>query len=120
MEVLGQTHANLFVHPKYSAAGTYLASITVDDGAGASVTRQFSITVNNKEPNITVYARFKDQDAIGLPWNSITGVTTNNLKNSAGGATSIGLALQTSWWGVGHALRTKQAKRNCAGRKFWQ
>lgn len=94
--------ATLNLHPNFASAGTYNVQVTINDGNGASASRQFSVTVNDKNPNSTVYVRFMDQDAIGTPWNSVTGVTTNNLKDANNNATGIGLALQTSWFSVWH------------------
>ncbi|MGI8952115.1 MAG: fibronectin type III domain-containing protein [Chitinophagaceae bacterium] len=94
--------ATLLLHPNYAAAGVYTAIVNVSDGRGGLATRQFQLTVNDKDPNVNIYVRFKDQDAIGSPWNSVTGVTTNNLKDGSGSTTNVGLALQTSWWAAWH------------------
>lgn len=94
--------AILNFHPGFASAGTYNVLVTISDGNGGTSSKQFSVTVNDKDPNSTVYVRFKDQDVTGTPWNSITGVTTNNLKDANNNTTSIGLALQTSWFSVWH------------------
>ena len=94
--------ATLSLTPGYAAAGVYTATASVTDGKGGSATRQFKLTVNNKDPKTIVYVRFKDQDAMGAPWNSVTGTTTTNLKDASGNTTNIGLALQTSWWAAWH------------------
>jgi hypothetical protein len=41
---------------------------------------------------------FKYVDDLGEPWNDITGLTTNNLKDASGATTNIGLAVQGSWF----------------------
>ena len=94
--------AALLLNPGYAAAGVYNATVNVSDGNGGTATKQFQLTVNNKDPKTIVYVRFKDQDAMGSPWNSITGTVTNNLKDASNNTTNIGLALQTSWWAAWH------------------
>ena len=90
--------AVLHLRTSYSSSANYLVKITVNDGNGGTAVRQFSLTVNDKNPSKTIYARFMYSDAIGAPWNSITTTTTNNLKDSSGNTTSVSLALQTPWW----------------------
>ncbi|MGI8952116.1 MAG: fibronectin type III domain-containing protein [Chitinophagaceae bacterium] len=94
--------ATLLLHPNYAAAGVYTGLINVNDGRGGLATRQFKLTVNDKNPNANIYVRFKDQDSIGSPWNSVTSVSTNNLKDGNGNTTNVGLAFQTSWWAAWH------------------
>ncbi|MEP6684157.1 MAG: fibronectin type III domain-containing protein [Parafilimonas sp.] len=93
---------NLHLHPTYAASGTYQIQATVSDGKGRSVTRQFNVIVNDKDPGQTVYLRFKDQDAMGLPWNDITSVNSSNFKDVSNVATGIGLNMQTSWFKTWH------------------
>jgi predicted esterase len=95
---INNTTAQLVLHPNYAAAGIYSVSVNVNDGNGGFATRAFKLTVNDKDPNTTIYARFKDVDSIGSPWNNITGVTTGNLLDANGNATAVGLNLQTSWY----------------------
>ncbi|HYJ64733.1 MAG TPA: fibronectin type III domain-containing protein, partial [Parafilimonas sp.] len=92
--------ATLSLHPNFASAGTYNVQVSVSDGNGGNATQQFMVTVNDVNPSSTVYVRFMDQDAIGTPWNNVTGVTTNNLKDANNNTTGIGLALQTSWFSV--------------------
>lgn len=98
LTTINNTTAQLVLHPNYAAAGTYAVKVKVSDGNGGFTTRTFNVTVNDKNPNKTIYARFKDVDDIGSPWNNITGVTTNNLKDVNGNTTSAGLSLQTTWF----------------------
>ena len=91
--------ATLSLHPNFAAAGTYVVQVNVTDGNGGSGTRQFNLTVNDKLPLITkVYVRFQYQTVAGSPWNNITGIITNNLKDDVNTTTSIGLQFQNSWW----------------------
>lgn len=91
-------NAQLVMHPNYGAAGGYVVNVKVSDGNGGFATRTFNVSVNDKDPNKTIYARFKNVDDIGSPWNNITGVTTDGLKDANGNTTSVGLHMQTSWF----------------------
>ncbi len=91
-------HATLVLHPNYLAAGSYIAAVTVSDGKGGVATRHFNVTVKDFNPNTNVYVRFHYTDTIGKPWNSITGLTSNNLIDASGKTTGIGLKLNTSWF----------------------
>ncbi|MBS1745374.1 MAG: fibronectin type III domain-containing protein [Bacteroidetes bacterium] len=95
---IDKQNAQLTLHPNYGAAGQYLVNVKVIDGKGGSTSRTFNVTVNDKDPNKTIYARFKNVDDIGTPWNNITGVTSNSLKDANGNVTNVGLNLQTSWF----------------------
>ena len=90
--------ATLTLNPNFASAGTYTIQVTANDGKGGSVTKEFTLTVKDIDPGTKIYARFMNQNVIGSPWNSITGVTTNNLKDVNDKVTTVGLSLQTSWW----------------------
>ncbi|HXS35447.1 MAG TPA: PA14 domain-containing protein, partial [Flavipsychrobacter sp.] len=92
----------LFLHPTYAAAGVYNAQVSISDTDGGYATQQFTITVNYKNPNINVYARFEDLDNIGAPWNNITSTTSTNFKDANGNSTSIGFSLPSSWYATWH------------------
>ena len=95
---INNTTAQLELHPNYAAAGIYTVSVKVSDGNGGTATRTFNLNVNDKDPNKNIYARFKDVDDIGTPWNNITGVSTDNLKDANGNTTTVGMHMQTSWY----------------------
>ncbi len=90
--------ATLNLHPSFAAAGVYKVQVMVNDGNGGSATRQFTVTVNDKNPNTTIYARFMANNNVGSPWNNITSTTTNNLKDPSNNPTGINITLQTGWW----------------------
>ena len=93
--------ANLFVHPNYAAAGVYTGQVTVNDNNGLSATRTFVLTVKYKNPNQKIFTRVSNSDAgaLGLPWNALQGTTTNNLLDSTGNTTTVGLSFSPStWW----------------------
>ena len=90
--------ATLKLHPDYLAAGTYNTSVTVNDNNGGVTTRTFNVTVNSVNPNTNVYVRFQYADTIGKPWNSVTGLTANNLIDASGQKTNIGISLKTGWF----------------------
>jgi hypothetical protein len=88
----------LVLNPTYAAAGVYRVQVTVNDGKGGTAIRQFTLTVNEKDPNVIVYLRFKNQDAVGAPWNDITSVNSSNFTDYLNRGTGIGLSMQTTWW----------------------
>ncbi len=90
--------ATLHLRTSYSSSGSYLVDITANDGNGGTAVRQFSLTVNDKNPAKTIFARFMYNDTIGTPWNNITTTTTNNLKDASNSTTNVSLTLQTTWW----------------------
>ncbi|HXB33105.1 MAG TPA: fibronectin type III domain-containing protein [Puia sp.] len=97
----GNGTANLFLHPNYAAAGTYTVTVTAHDNNGLNTTGTFTVTVNYKNPNTKIFTRVSNGDptALGAPWNPLQGTTTNNLLDSAGNTTSIGLSFTPStWW----------------------
>ncbi|HEX5154980.1 MAG TPA: fibronectin type III domain-containing protein [Parafilimonas sp.] len=98
----GNGKVNLVLKPGYAAAGVYTALVTVTDGNGGTATKQFMLTVNDKDPNLIVYLRFKDVSSQGTPWNDITSVNSSNFKDNLNRSTGIGLAMQTSWWATWH------------------
>lgn len=93
---------NLVLKPGYAATGVYPVQVTVADGNGGTAIKQFSLTVNDKDPNLIVYLRFKDVSSVGAPWNDITSVNSSNFKDLSGRNSNIGLAMQTSWWATWH------------------
>ncbi len=93
--------AKLFVHPSYAAAGTYTVIATLKDNNGLSAVDTFTIVVKYKSPTTTILTRvvYNDATALGLPWNGLLGTTTNNLVDSNGNTTTLGLAFTpSSWW----------------------
>jgi large repetitive protein len=83
--------ATLSLHPGFGASGTYMVVVTASDGNGGYGTKQFNLTVNDKNPNYKVYIRFKGAANIGAPWNNITSSTSTNFTDENGNATTIGL-----------------------------
>lgn len=94
--------ANLVLKPGYDASGTYTVQIRADDGQGGSATRQFTVRVNDVDPNQTIYIRFKENDPIGSPWNNVTGPVSSGFKDDMDRATATGLSLPTNWWATWH------------------
>jgi fibronectin type 3 domain-containing protein len=94
--------ASLFVHPSFAAAGVYTIQVTLNDGTnGLSATQNFTLTVKNKSPFQAILTRMVYQDAgsLGLPWNGLNGSTTNNLVDSNGNVTTVGLSFSPgTWW----------------------
>ena len=89
----------LFLSPGYASAGIYNIQVAVTDGNGGSALQIFKVTVLDREPpTTTLYLRFKNQLTVGSPWNNITGLVTNGLKDDKNNTTSVGLNMQTSWF----------------------
>lgn len=94
--------ANLFVRPNYAASGTYNIQVNVTDGNGGTATKNFNLTVNDKDPNSIVYLRFKDLATAPSPWNNITGISTSNLLDATGANSGMNFELQTPAFNVYH------------------
>ena len=75
-------------------------AVTANDNNGLSTTSNFVLTVKYKNPDTKIYARFAYQDAtaLGLPWNALQGTTTNNLLDSNGNVTTVGLQFLPNYW----------------------
>ncbi len=98
--------AILFLHPNYASAGIYTPQVTVSDGHGGVTVRQFTIIVNDIDPNTKIYVRFLNKDSIGSPWNSITSQNTSNLLDTYNKVTKVGLAIQGTWFNTFNAGAT--------------
>lgn len=94
--------ANLVLKPGYDASGAYTVQIRADDGQGGSTTRQFTLRVNDVDPNQTIYIRFKEDDPMGSPWNNVTGPVSSGFKDDMDRTTATGLSLPTNWWAAWH------------------
>lgn len=90
--------ATLLLQPNFAAAGVYTVNVSVTDGNGGTGTAQFQLTVNDKDPNKKIYARVQYANVMGAPWNNMTGITTNNLKDADNNTTSVGINFLQSWW----------------------
>ncbi|RYZ52434.1 MAG: hypothetical protein EOP49_09485, partial [Sphingobacteriales bacterium] len=95
----------LSLTPGYADAGVHPVTARVVDGAGGEAEVTFNVTVNNVEPSseaVYMSMRYNGPNA-PAPWNNINGVNTNNLLNSNGQATSIGLQFVGTAWNAGEA-----------------
>lgn len=94
----GNGMALLNIHPGYSDAGVYQVAVTVNDGSGGAETATFNLTVNDVEPpSERIYMSMKYNTPAPSPWNNITTTTTNNLLNSKGQSTPVGLQFNGPW-----------------------
>ncbi|HTI89860.1 MAG TPA: fibronectin type III domain-containing protein [Puia sp.] len=84
-----------------SATGTFTISVTATDNFGAATTKQFTVTVTDK--NLTfVYVNFNQTLPASAPWNNTNsapsaGVKIANLADANGNSTGIGLSLSETW-----------------------
>jgi large repetitive protein len=93
----GNGHGTLELKPGYAASGVYNVSLMVDDGFGAWVSRNFTITVNEKDPNVKILVSIKNGTTAPAPWNNMGSQSVTNLKNTAGATTTVGAAVANSW-----------------------
>jgi large repetitive protein len=93
----GHGGGTLQLNPGYAASGTYNVSVMVDDGFGAWVIRNFTITVNEKDPNEKILVSIKNATTAPDPWNNMGSQSISALKNTDGTATTVGAAVQNSW-----------------------
>ncbi|HVI48684.1 MAG TPA: fibronectin type III domain-containing protein, partial [Chitinophaga sp.] len=92
----------LTVNAGYKDAGTYIVKVQAQDNQGGIDTKQFTLTVNdNPSPNYTLLLNFKLNTDAPAPWNNIGGSVTNNLKDTTGQQTNVGLRFEESWWAAG-------------------
>ena len=89
--------------PGFANAGIYQITAVVTDGAGANESVSFSLTVTNVEPPVEKwFLSIKGPSAAAaFPWNNIAGTTTNNILNSNGSITSVGIDFLNTGWNVG-------------------
>ncbi|UAY52677.1 fibronectin type III domain-containing protein [Ferruginibacter albus] len=105
----GATNANdtSFTDATVSAGSTYYYKIEATNANGSSgLTAPVSVTVASiiipATEKIYMDMRYTTPSA-SAPWNNITGVTTNNLLNSNGQSTTVGLAFLSTPWNTGNA-----------------
>jgi pimeloyl-ACP methyl ester carboxylesterase len=89
----------LKLNPTFGSTGKYNVIVTVNDGNGGIVNDTFPVTVNFVAPTKQVYLRINDGDAVGAPWNNITGQVTTGIVDATGAATPWTFNFNTSWWG---------------------
>ncbi len=94
----------LNIQPGFSDGGVYQVVLTVNDGNGGTETTTFSLTVNEVAPPAErIYMSMKYTNNSPAPWNTISTTTTNNLLNSNGQQTPVGLQFLSTPWNAGNA-----------------
>lgn len=85
--------ATLAITPTYASSGVYNVTVNIADPRGGTDSKQFTLTVNDKDPNLKVYIRVRDEvtNTIGLPWYSVTSQNSTNITDATGQTTNIGL-----------------------------
>ncbi len=91
--------------PGFSFAGVHTVTAKVTDAGGAYATISFNVTVTNAEPvSQTIYMSIEGGGtASPAPWNNIINVVSNNLADTAGTVTTVGLDFSTGWFSTGTA-----------------
>jgi hypothetical protein len=93
--------ATLNLAPSFTASGSYNVTVRVQDGKGGMATRQFQLTVTDKDPNTKVYVRFMNTVTAPSPWNNVTTATATGFTDVQGLNTGIGLTMQPNAWNAG-------------------
>lgn len=101
------TNGNAVVNltPSYAHAGTYVVKLKVTDDIGAEATIDIPVTVNNVElaAEAVYMSTVYYSTPAPAPWNNLYNVTTNNLLNSNGEVTPIGIDFLNTPWNAGNA-----------------
>lgn len=104
--VNGTNAVQINLAPGYAANGTYVVGVRVEDGNTGFDTTSFVITVNDVNPNKTIYVNFNDGTINApAPWNNtgkVPAINDNfpNLLDDNGTPTTVGIQLQTAWNGA--------------------
>lgn len=101
----GNGNGSLALAPGYTHAGVYTVTVTSTDVNGGSESATFTVTVTNVEPPLETWMlsmKYTSPNA-PAPWNTISTVTTNNLKNSSGTTTTLGISFLGTSWNAGDA-----------------
>ena len=100
----GNGMALLNITPGFSDGGVYQIAVTIDDGNGGTETATFTVTVAEvAPPSERIYMSMKYTNNSPSPWNTISTTTTNNLLNSNGQPTTVGLQFLGTSWNAGNA-----------------
>ena len=97
----GNGTATIRFSPGFSNAGVYHITARITDSQAAYSTITFDVTVNDHDPVLeTIYSNMEyTAPTAAAPWNNIYGAVNNNLLNSDGVATNVGLDfVGASWW----------------------
>lgn len=101
----GNGQGVLVITPGYSNAGVYPLTVSVSDGAGATESATFTLTITNLEPPVEkwfISTKYTSANA-SAPWNNISAVNTNNLLNGSGIVTPVGIQFLNTSWNAGDA-----------------
>src|SRR5690606_11472385 len=104
--VINNRDVQINLAPGYADNGVYQVIAKVADGNEGTDSVTFVITVNDVNPNKTVYMNFGDATyTAAAPWNNTAkSPAVNdvfaNLKDANGVSTGISIQLMTAWTGV--------------------
>jgi large repetitive protein len=101
----GNGQAVIALTPGYANAGVYQITARVSDGAGANEYATFTLTVTNQEPPVEKWfmsMKYTSPNA-AAPWNNISSTLTNNIVNSSGTSTAVGIEFLNTNWNAGDA-----------------
>jgi large repetitive protein len=92
--------ASLAIQPGYDKAGSYLGFISITDQSGATLEREFSITVTPVNPNFGVLVNYRSTSNGAAPWNNIGALGNVALNNTSGTPSGVSAELMTTSWKV--------------------
>ena len=101
----GNGSGSLRVAPGYLNSGVYDISLSSSDGAGGNELVTFKLTVTNVDPTeekVFINLKYTSANA-PTPWNNISSTNSNNLLNSNGQTTPIGIEFLGTPWNAGDA-----------------
>jgi hypothetical protein len=92
--------ATVTFSPDYASGGRYedLIVRSVDQTNGTSSEKNFSVTISEADPNISVLVNFRHSLNAPSPWNNISSLGATSLNDTEGGASGISLELLTTAW----------------------
>jgi len=91
--------AEMVFTPSFADGGIYEnVTVRVTDQSGSSAEKDFTITVSEVNPNMSVLVNFRQNSNASSPWNNIGGLGVHTLQNTAGEASGVSLELLTSSW----------------------
>ncbi len=95
----GNGAGSLRLRPTYASSGVYQISVMVEDGFGGWISRNFTLSVIEKDPDVKILLNFQNQflSLAPAPWNNMSSQSISNLKNTLGVTTTVGATVVNSW-----------------------
>ncbi|MCV9385031.1 LamG-like jellyroll fold domain-containing protein [Reichenbachiella ulvae] len=98
VELDASGNGQITISPDYADHGEYFVSLSFTDADGAVATEEFSITVNDIDPNTSIFVNLVSNVAASTPWNNVSSVNSYALLDENGDDSGISFQLQTTSW----------------------